>query len=114
MTAGAALVWCPFPDVAEARSVSTSLLDEGLVACANIIPGMISLYRWNGENGEGQEVGVLFKTHQSRVAEMTARLAQLHSYQTPAIMQWDACAFPAATADWLEGLETGGLPGEQD
>lgn len=107
MSNGGALVWCPFGSVGEARNVSTALLDEKLVACANIIPGVISLYEWDGERGEAGEVGVLFKTHESRVEAMTARLAQLHSYETPAIMQWDASAFPAATGAWLEGLSTG-------
>ncbi len=108
MSAGAALVWCPFPDEEEARSVSGTLLDEGLVACANIIPGIISLYQWNGERGEGREVAVLLKTHGTCVSRLASRLAQLHSYESPAIIQWDASAFPDATAAWLAGLEPGG------
>ncbi len=107
MSKGGALVWCPFSSIDEARKVSGALLDEKLVACVNIIPGVISIYEWDGERGEAGEVGALFKTHASRVEAMTARLAQLHSYQTPAITQWDASAYPAATGAWLEGLSTG-------
>ena len=109
MSNGGALVWCPFGCEEDARAASKALLDEGLIACANIIPGIISIYEWNGERGEGREVGVLFKTHAAKVPLMTQRLAQLHSCDTPAIMHWDASAHPAATLDWLEGLNTGGL-----
>lgn len=107
MSGGAALVWCPFPDEEEARTVSGCLLDEGLIACANIIPGIISLYEWNGERGEGREVAVLFKTHGGCASRMVSRLGQLHSYESPAIIHWDASASPAATAEWLAGLSTG-------
>lgn len=37
------LVWCPFPDEDEARQAAGALLDEGLIACANIVPGLVSL-----------------------------------------------------------------------
>ena len=108
---GPVLAWCPFPSEAEARTVAGVLLDEDLVACANIIPGMVSLYKWQGERGEGREVGVLFKTHAAVASRMTARLARLHSYQSPAIMLWDASATPQATSDWLAGLAQGQASG---
>ena len=107
MSNGAMLAWCPFPTEAEAREVADALLDEGLVACANIIPAMVSLYRWQGEKGESRESGVLFKTHSQVAGRMADRLAQLHSYQSPAIMLWDVVAAPQATSDWLAGLATG-------
>lgn len=109
MSNGGALVWGPFGCEEDARAASKALLDEGLIACANIIPGIISIYEWNGERGEGREVCVLFKTHAAKVPLMTQRLAHLHSFDTPAIMHWDASAHPAATLDWLEGLNTEGL-----
>jgi periplasmic divalent cation tolerance protein len=101
---GPMLVWCPFPDEEEARRVAGVLLDEGLVVCANIIGPMVSLYQWNGERGESHEFGALFKTHEAIREAVTARLAQLHSYESPAIMVWYASAAPAATADWLSAL----------
>ena len=101
---GGVLVWCPFPSEEEARSVAGTLLDERLVACANILGPMTSLYRWQGELGEAREVGVLFKTSPAARAAMVSRLGQLHSYQTPAIMAWSATAEPAATASWLAAL----------
>ena len=104
---GALLVWCPFGDESEARDVAGKLLDERLVACANIIPGMISLYSWQGERGEAHEVGVLFKTHSSCREELLTRLVRLHSYESPAIMVWSVAVAPQATADWLGSLANG-------
>ncbi|TIX49118.1 divalent-cation tolerance protein CutA [Alteraurantiacibacter aquimixticola] len=100
----AALAWCPFPNEAEARAVATHLLDEKLIACANILPGMVSLYEWEGERGESNEVGVLFKTSAQLRDSLAKRLTQLHSYASPAIMLWDVEAAPETTAEWLGGL----------
>ena len=102
------LLWCPFPSEDEAMSAAGTLLDEGLIACANIVPGLVSLYVWQGERGEAREVGVLAKTHTSLGAAAMARLEQLHSYKTPAIIGWDSDGVAPATGAWLLQLvETG-------
>ncbi len=98
------LIWCPFPGEAEARRVAGQLLDEKLVACVNIMPGMISLFAWDGERGEAEETGVLFKTDAASADMAIDRLARLHSYETPAIMGWKTCSSTAATRAWLGGL----------
>lgn len=98
------LVWCPFPNEEEARLAAGTLLDEGLIACANIVPGLVSLYVWQGERGEAREVGLLAKTHPSLAEATIARLEQLHSYQTPAIIGWDSDGVAPATGAWLAGL----------
>ncbi|MXO70488.1 divalent cation tolerance protein CutA [Altererythrobacter buctensis] len=103
------MVWCPFPDEEEARRVAGVLLDEGLIACANILPGIISLYVWNGERGEAREVGLLAKTNESLGQQTITRLGQLHSYQSPAIIGWKADEVGPATRDWLGSLTGTGL-----
>ena len=52
---GPALIWCPFPDAPSAAATAKLLLDERLVACANILPAMLSLFEWNGERGESSD-----------------------------------------------------------
>lgn len=99
-----ALIWCPFPDRAAAEKAGTVLLDERLIACANMIEGVSSLFEWNGERECGTECGVLFKTHADRLAEAVARIEALHPYDAPAVMGW-RCEVPgSATAEWLAGL----------
>lgn len=104
MSGTPALIWCPFPDETEAKAVAGQLLDERLIGCANIFPGMISMFSWNGERGEGREVGVLFKTDAELLDRAVERLADLHSYETPAITGWATDASTPATRAWLGGL----------
>ena len=104
---GPALIWCPFADAESAAEIAGRLLDEGLIACANILPPMRSLYRWRGERGEDVEIGVLFKTDAALLDRATQRLSELHPYDTPAILGWKADAASPATAGWLAELVAG-------
>lgn len=101
---GPALAWCPFPDSATAAAACSTLLDEGLIACANMLPGMTSVFAWNGERGESTEVGVILKTDAALLERMIARLGELHPYDEPAILGWRCDAALPATAAWLGGL----------
>ena len=101
---GAALIWCPFPDEEAAAAAATQLLDEGLVACANLIPAMRSLYQWNGERGDARECGALFKTEAGLLARAIERLEALHPYEAPAVIGWEAGACGNAARAWLAAL----------
>ncbi len=70
-----ALIWCPFPDEDSAARAATTLLDEKLIACANLLGPVRALYEWNGERGDAREVGVLFKTDASLLDKAVARIA---------------------------------------
>lgn len=102
--AGAALVWCPFPDRDAAAGAARTLLDERLAACANIVPAMLSLFDWNGERGEAEEAGALFKTDSRRLDALVARLAEIHPYDEPAVVGWRCDAAAPGTLAWLGGL----------
>lgn len=101
----AALVWSPFASEEEAVKAAAQLLDERLIACANILPGVRSLYLWRGERGEARECGALFKTSAVLLDQAIARLAELHPYEAPAIVGWRADAAAPATLAWLAELE---------
>lgn len=101
---GPALIWCPFPDSEIAGRIASQLLDEGLIACANILPGVRSLYRWRGERGEAVECGVLLKTNAAELGAAIARLAELHPYESPAVLGWRCDEAAPATRAWLEAL----------
>lgn len=98
---GAALIWCPFADLPSAEAAAAILLDERLVACANILPPMRVLYRWNGERGQGEEVGALFKTVSALLDAAVLRLEAIHPYDVPAITAWRCDAAAPATLGWL-------------
>lgn len=103
MTPRPVMIWCPFADEHQAAEAARTLLDESLIACANILAPMRSLYRWDGALGEGVETGAIFKTNSDRQAAAIARLAELHPYDEPAVLAW-ACDAAPGTSAWLAKL----------
>lgn len=99
--AGAALVWCPFPDMDSARAAADALLDEQLIACVNIFGAIESRFVWDGARTSGSEIGVLFKTIDTNLPLVINRLGALHPYDTPAIIGWRSDAAHPATLAWL-------------
>lgn len=100
---GAALIWCPCPDADTARQIAGQLLADGLIACANILPEMESLFLWQGEADTARETAVLFKTTSDKLEPAIERLGALHPYETPAIIGWHGDAAHPATLQWLAG-----------
>ncbi|WP_086606861.1 divalent-cation tolerance protein CutA [Erythrobacter donghaensis] len=103
MMPGAALVWCPFPEIESARVAADALLDDRLIACANILGSVESRFVWDGARAVGSEVGVLCKTTSERLEDVIERLGELHPYDTPAVIGWHADAAHPATFTWLAG-----------
>lgn len=107
MTAQAAMIWCPFDSVEGARQAAEILVQEKLVACANILPELLSIFRYEGKVQSAGEVGVLFKTQASLLASATSRLSEVHPYETPAICGWLVDSAPPETREWLAELTAG-------
>lgn len=101
MSEAAALIWCPFPDEDTARAAISTLLEERLIACGNIVSAVTSLFVWQSEPSEGEECGVLFKTTDSLVSSAMSRIEAIHPYETPAVLGWRVSAAPSTQA-WLE------------
>lgn len=102
----AALIWCPFPDTDTARQIAGQLLADGLIACANILPAVESLFIWEGKAQSTVETAVLFKTTAGQLEAAIERIGGLHPYETPAIIGWRADAAHPLTSQWLGGLNT--------
>lgn len=98
--ADTALIWCPFADEDSAAAFAGQLLDEALIACANLLP-VRSLYIWNGERGEGRECAALFKTRADLLDRAIARLEAIHPYDTPAISGWRCDGTGTSMREWL-------------
>jgi len=81
------LLYTTFPSKEEAIKVAHTLLEQRLIACANILGSITSLYSWEGEMQESQEVGVFLKTAPKKVYELIEVLQNLHPYDTPAILE---------------------------
>lgn len=79
------LLYVPCPDLAIAKSLAHSLLQSKRIACANILPGMVSCYRWQGAIEESAEVLLLLKTTVDQGEEVARVVAQLHPYEVPCV-----------------------------
>lgn len=99
--AGGALLWCPFGSMDDARDVARQMIEEELVACANILPEVESIFRWKGEIAQAVEVAAIFKTEAQLLDRAALRLAELHPYETPAVMGWHVSSVPPVTLDWI-------------
>ena len=101
--AQAALIWCPCPDHGTARRLAEQLLEEKLIACANIVPAITSVFEWEGKTQCESETGLLLKTTAASLGKATAHLGEHHPYDTPAIMGWLVDETPPPTLEWLLG-----------
>jgi periplasmic divalent cation tolerance protein len=80
------LVFMTAPDEALAAQIAKTLISEELVACGNILPGVRSLYRWEGEICDDPEVLVIFKTLEAKVPMVSERILALHPYDCPEVV----------------------------
>lgn len=86
MSQEALLAWSTFPEIETARRIAQQLVTENLAACANIIPAVESIYRWQGKIENAQETLVFFKTTALRYNAFQDRLKLLHPYEVPEII----------------------------
>jgi periplasmic divalent cation tolerance protein len=78
-----------FPDAEVAQRVSQQLVEERLVACANILPRVQSIYRWKGKLETTEETVVFFKTTRERFSGLRSRLKELHPYDVPELIAFE-------------------------
>jgi len=102
------LVYTTFPDGDTALSVGEALVRDRLIACANVLPGMRSVYAWKGEVEQGQEAVAILKTRKGLQDRVHQALKERHPYETPAILFIEPTGADAATLDWLLGETAGG------
>lgn len=96
---GALVVLCTFPDVEQARGIAAELVERRLAACVNLLPGVESVYRWEGKVERAGEVLAVIKT--TRYPELEAALQDLHPYEVPEILALPVAAGLAGYLAWL-------------
>src|SRR3954469_15948451 len=80
------LVMTNLPDLHTAQAMARRLVDQKLAACVNCLPGVKSIYRWQGSREEAEELTLLIKTTASRYAELEKEIKGTHPYQLPEIV----------------------------
>jgi len=103
----AQLVYVTAPDMAEAESLAHLAVERRLAACANILPGMRSLYWWRGKLEQAHEVVLVFKTTEALVPALTQALTSAHSYDCPCVV---ALPIVGGNPDFLHWIDAETAP----
>jgi periplasmic divalent cation tolerance protein len=98
------LVTAPTPE--RAAEIARALVDERLAACGNVVPGLRSIYRWEGKIQDDGEALLLLKTTRARFEALRARIVELHPYEVPEVLALPVEAGSAPYLEWI-AAETG-------
>lgn len=96
-----AVVLVTAPDADTARTLARTLVDERLIACANIVGPVASIYRWQGAVEETMEQMLVLKARRSDIGPLTARIEALHPYEVPEVLVVPLVAGAGAYLAWL-------------
>jgi periplasmic divalent cation tolerance protein len=97
------LCYCTCPDAASAQALTEALVGEGLAACINRLPGVLSTYRWQGRMHTDREELLLIKTTAGRFDALCARLLALHPYELPELIAVPVERGHEAYLAWVRG-----------
>jgi periplasmic divalent cation tolerance protein len=97
----AVLVLTTVPDDASAETIARTLVDEKLAACVNVLPPMVSIYRWKGEIERSVERQLVIKTTRALVPALERRLKALHSYELPEFIVVSVDGGSEEYLDWV-------------
>lgn len=89
------------PDGETAADLARKLVDDGLVACVNLVAGVRSIYRWQGRLCDDRETLMVMKSTLSRVEELIARVIELHPYDVPEVLSLPVDAGAADYLNWV-------------
>jgi periplasmic divalent cation tolerance protein len=93
------------PSEAEGERIGRTLVGERLAACVNIVPGLRSIYRWQGAVETAGEALLVIKTRAARLDALATRIVALHPYSVPEILSLPVEAGLEAYLGWI-GAET--------
>jgi periplasmic divalent cation tolerance protein len=95
------VVLCTLPDRSHAYRIAHMLVEEQLAACINLIPGVSSVYRWQGAVHQDEEILLLIKTTQPVFTRLEQRIRALHPYELPEII---AVPIRTGLAEYLQWI----------
>lgn len=96
------LIYITTSESSESKKIAKTLLEEKLVACTNIIPQINSLYLWKGEIEDDDESILIAKTKTDKVDQVIKRVEEIHSYETPCILQLEVKTGSECYLQWME------------
>jgi len=106
----ALICFCTCPDAEVAERIANALVDERLAACVNVLPAVISIYRWQGAVERAGETLLLAKTTRERLAALGERIVALHPYELPEVVAVEAAGGLPAYLAWIAAETRPGAP----
>ncbi len=100
---GVVLVYTTFPAPGDAKKAAHEIVRKRLAACANIFPGMTSVYFWEGKVEEGGETAMILKTARTSSEALLAEIRRLHPYSTPALLTLPVTGGGEDFLEWIVG-----------
>jgi periplasmic divalent cation tolerance protein len=96
-----AFVLTTLPDLESGENFVRTLVEERLIACGNLLDGVVSVYRWEGRVVRESEVLVLMKSGASNVAGLFDRIREIHPYSVPEVVELPVGAVARAYSEWV-------------
>lgn len=104
---GLRIVYITCATFEQARVLGLQLVEERLVACVNLLPGMQSIYHWQDKIETAEECVIIAKTTQEMYAGLEKRIVELHTYECPCIIAWDVVDGHSPYLDWIRSNAVG-------
>ncbi len=95
------LIYTTFPSPEQAEAMAAKLLAAEMIACANIVRGMVAIYRWQGALNRDDETVMILKTQSRLIEAVIAMVRAGHPYDNPAIVAFEATGGSAPFLDWV-------------
>jgi periplasmic divalent cation tolerance protein len=105
---GFLIIFCTTSSEQEAAALGRTLVEEGLAACANIIPQIRSIYRWKEEIWDERETLLMIKSREDLFEKIRSRIKELHSYEVPEITAVHVDKGDADYVQWIEAVTAKG------
>ena len=106
MKTGVSVVLMTVPDEEKAASIARTLVEENLIACANVIPQVRSIYRWEGKVRDEREVLLVLKAPSSGFAALQVRILALHPYTVPEVLRLEVADGHPEYLRWVLGQDS--------
>lgn len=98
------LIYCPFPNVQEAKKAGKILVEGQLCCCVNILKSYSSIYKWKGKIAEESEFILIAKTGEKTADALEKKLKEIHPYEIPAIVRIKIDKINNEYGDWCKAL----------
>jgi periplasmic divalent cation tolerance protein len=101
MEESGSIVFCTFPNLEEAKSIASILVEKKLAACCTLLPKVTSYYIWDSKLEENQEILMIIKTSLKCYDQLEKQIKMLHSYSVPEIICININQGSEAYLDWI-------------